>query len=847
MLLCKRGCLNALLTTPHVPHRPTDEQREYINNLKKERKAKSKAEHAHRPSNFIARVRESRSGSKPSKAPGDLDGHLEGHSTSTVDVSTRANGGGGGGGAGEDVTHETTADGYKRPILLKSAEGSGAGMGGLLGARSAPSRSDSSSGPPSAAIEAKVAVREAFSRPLHDTLEEVKREREAAAAAAKSKGRKSAEKRRSTAETDGGGGEDTPTATKMKQLSRLMLGKRSNTDSTTTSDTTRTLPPRASSPQASPTEIGAEGEDGSPATPSNKQQQQRPGLLARTSTAMHRVSTPHTPASIHWSALRRRLSQARQAKQQQQQKMTVGGPDLMQELQSGILPVLMLKMSVERDEQKNRRIPVLLNHLKLKITDSVNPISSHAVFRIELEYGDGLIKWVCYRELRDFYKLHTHYRAAALRGFIGRPVGSPDSDLGLPSFPRASFPYLAQLQRQSKSKRARFAKLQREALEKYLIELIRALMWRPEANRLCKFFEISALSVSLASRGGFQGKQGYLRILSRSSRKAEQRSALMGPLRWFESHNPKWFIVRESFIAMVDEPDSLQVYDVFLLDNEFEIIQPKRIYRKTLALGSVAKDKIKSKGDGDDGDAADAEKEHEDVTAMLTNGHFRDEKDQKAQGSKGTATASGVSSHTFYIKNSERKLKLVAKTERLMNQFIASLESVAARNVFTGSNRFGSFAPIRLNCNAQWLVDGRDYFWNLSKALLMAKDRVFIHDWWLSPELYLRRPGQLKYRLDHILKKKAEEGVKIFVIVYNEVSNNFTPTDSNYTKQRLIGLHRNIYVQRSPSHFQTGTFYWAHHEKLCVIDETIAFMGGLDLCECRVRAGVRTRLFAYLS
>jgi len=56
-------------------------------------------------------------------------------------------------------------------------------------------------------------------------------------------------------------------------------------------------------------------------------------------------------------------------------------------------------------------------------------------------------------------------------------------------------------------------------------------------------------------------------------------------------------------------------------------------------------------------------------------------------------------------------------------------------------------------------------------------------------------------------------------------------------------------VQRSPSHFQTGTFYWAHvrvsshsisstwsdytsrqHEKLCVIDQAIAFMGGLDMC-----------------
>ena len=45
-----------------------------------------------------------------------------------------------------------------------------------------------------------------------------------------------------------------------------------------------------------------------------------------------------------------------------------------------------------------------------------------------------------------------------------------------------------------------------------------------------------------------------------------------------------------------------------------------------------------------------------------------------------------------------------------------------------------------------------------------------------------------------------------------------------------MSLHPNIMVQRSPSHFQTGTFYWAHHEKLCVIDNTIAFMGGLDAC-----------------
>lgn len=41
-----------------------------------------------------------------------------------------------------------------------------------------------------------------------------------------------------------------------------------------------------------------------------------------------------------------------------------------------------------------------------------------------------------------------------------------------------------------------------------------------------------------------------------------------------------------------------------------------------------------------------------------------------------------------------------------MLQFIASLERMAAQSHWTGNNRFGSFAPIRLNVSAQWLVDG---------------------------------------------------------------------------------------------------------------------------------------------
>jgi len=47
----------------------------------------------------------------------------------------------------------------------------------------------------------------------------------------------------------------------------------------------------------------------------------------------------------------------------------------------------------------------------------------------------------------------------------------------------------------------------------------------------------------------------------------------------------------------------------------------------------------------------------------------------------------------------------------------------------------------------------------------------YLKDWWLTPELYLRRPPAFfpEWRLDYLLKRKAEQGVKIHVIVYKEV------------------------------------------------------------------------------
>lgn len=55
------------------------------------------------------------------------------------------------------------------------------------------------------------------------------------------------------------------------------------------------------------------------------------------------------------------------------------------ELMTGGLATLMLRMYFERDEQDRRRVPVLLHHLKIKVSDSAHLLNgSRSVFRIEV-------------------------------------------------------------------------------------------------------------------------------------------------------------------------------------------------------------------------------------------------------------------------------------------------------------------------------------------------------------------------------------------------------------------------------------------------------------------------------
>uniref|UniRef100_A0A672GMP3 Phospholipase n=1 Tax=Salarias fasciatus TaxID=181472 RepID=A0A672GMP3_SALFA len=195
--------------------------------------------------------------------------------------------------------------------------------------------------------------------------------------------------------------------------------------------------------------------------------------------------------------------------------------------------------------------------------------------------------------------------------------------------------------------------------------------------------------------------------------------------------------------------------------------------------------------------------------------------------SKETETKHGVR-----IDSLSRTLVFKCSSYRHARWWGQSIESFvrAHGKAFLRDHRFGSFAQEQENVFAKWYVNGKTYMEDVADALEEAKEEIFITDWWLSPEIFLKRPvveGN-RWRLDCILKRKAQQGVRIFVMLYKEVELALG-INSGYSKRTLMHLHPNIKVMRHPDHVSSSVYLWAHHEKIVVIDQSVAFVGGIDL------------------
>ncbi|EUB58483.1 Phospholipase D2 [Echinococcus granulosus] len=182
------------------------------------------------------------------------------------------------------------------------------------------------------------------------------------------------------------------------------------------------------------------------------------------------------------------------------------------------------------------------------------------------------------------------------------------------------------------------------------------------------------------------------------------------------------------------------------------------------------------------------------------------------------------------IKNMHYEMQL--RTQR-PNDWVAEMTKVISRPAaldYVQINPNDSFAPIRRDGQILLCIDGASYMDAVANGIERAQHEIFITDWWLSPEVFLKRPdGGDKWRLDFLLKRKAEEGVRICILIYREVPQALK-INSKHTSTWLSSLHPNIHVIRHPDHIRDMVLLWSHHEKLVVIDQSIAYMGGIDLC-----------------
>ena len=388
--------------------------------------------------------------------------------------------------------------------------------------------------------------------------------------------------------------------------------------------------------------------------------------------------------------------------------------------------------------------------------------STNSLFALTCKYGE--MNWTVHRKLIDIFKLHTMTLFREIQGQFHTKI---------PHFPN-HFSYLldasllATIKRDVRTEEVpKLLEERRLAIENYLRKLLIALNLQVSPE-LCEFFEFSGQSPQ--TRTVQKYKEGYLK-----NRIFEIQSKGNWCWKWLTCWIPKrrhyqtkWFILRSSYLAYLDHIDQTLPSDVLLFDQHFQL-------------------------------------------------------EIENEGSKNLLKPLRVT-----IRNGSKFLEVRPEKNIQMPYWISQLTDLTTSCLWTRSHRFNSFAPIRENCQLDWLIDGKDYYSVLVRALQSAKDEIFIHAWWLSPEVHLLRPSSLhpNFRLDRLLQSCAESGVKIYIIVYKELSLALA-IDSYHTKTALEGLHPNIRVQRHPDHLAGGVLYWARHEKFVVIDQSTAFIGGL--------------------
>ena len=194
------------------------------------------------------------------------------------------------------------------------------------------------------------------------------------------------------------------------------------------------------------------------------------------------------------------------------------------------------------------------------------------------------------------------------------------------------------------------------------------------------------------------------------------------------------------------------------------------------------------------------------------------------------------------IRNSHRELVVRCRDEFESQHWLDQFERIKKENragLFARAIPNASFVPPRKNQQGRWFVCGSEYMRAVSEAISKAKEEIFITDWWFDPEIELIRDESTRNKLRELLLRKVEDGVKIFILVYGNLESVLPlgNAENIRTLKRIVidkhGRNTGMYTMYHPD-IRAGAeegaqqMQWAHHEKIVVIDQSTAFVGGVS-------------------
>ena len=148
------------------------------------------------------------------------------------------------------------------------------------------------------------------------------------------------------------------------------------------------------------------------------------------------------------------------------------------------------------------------------------------------------------------------------------------------------------------------------------------------------------------------------------------------------------------------------------------------------------------------------------------------------------------------------------------------------------------FAPLQHNNNVECFTTGKDYFKAVSAAMKKAKKSIFIAGWQVNWDLELTPDTTPGERLIDILHERvhSSESLRVYVMPWMspKMGVNTFDLDTMLAIFQLNAGRKSMQAMCCPAGAQSdyvGTegAAFSHHQKFVVIDNDIAFIGGIDL------------------